>query len=162
MGVLHIVHGVVQAALFDQLQVEIQRAVALARKEHEARRVHAYFLEHVRQSFKGARARGHAHGLAVAQQVDQLDEHHVKIFLRPSHGGDGGAHARHVAVVVRAPDVNAPLIAAGILVVMVGDVRGEVGEAAVGLAQHPVLVVPQLLGGEPEGSVLFVGIARLG
>ena len=65
-------------------------------------------------------------------------------------------------MVVGAPDVDEPVIAALELVVVVGDVRGEIGQAAVGLAQHAVLVVAQGLGGEPEGTVLVEGVPGFG
>ena len=45
------------------------------------------------------------------------------------------------------------------LVPVVGDVGGEVGELAVGLDDHAVLVVTMLGGFEPSGAVLVVDIA---
>ncbi len=42
---------------------------------------------------------------------------------------------------------------------MVGDVRDEVGVAAVGLAHHAVLVVAEVGGAQPQRAVLLVGVA---
>ena len=159
VGVLHIINRVVQTALLGQFKVKVQGAVALARKKHEARGVNAHFLDDVGQRFKRAGAGGHAYRLAFTQQIHKLDEHHVKAVLLPPHGGDGGAHARNVTVMVRAPDINEPVVATVELVVVIGDVGGEIGQASVRLAQHAVFVVAQLLGSEPEGVFLLIGVA---
>ena len=59
-----------------------------------------------------------------------------------------------VAVVVGAPDVDQQVEAPGELVAVVGDVGEQVGELAVALDQHPVLVVAEVGGAQPHRAVL--------
>ena len=67
-----------------------------------------------------------------------------------------------VTVVVGAEHDEAAVEPAAALVEVVGEVTGQVGALAVGLDDHPVLVVTELLGGQPQGAVLLVGVAELG
>ena len=67
-----------------------------------------------------------------------------------------------VPVVVGAEHDQAAVEAALPLVEVVGRVAGDVGALAVGLDDHPVLVVAELLGAEPQRAVLLVGVAHLG
>ena len=90
-----------------------------------------------------AGALGHAHGLAVLHQVDQLHEHHDQpVGAVQSQAVQGGLEPGHMAVVVGAPDVDGLVKAPHLqLVAVVGDVGGKVGVEAVGPAQHVVLQV---------------------
>ena len=135
--------------------------VGLARQEHEARGVRPDLVHHVLEGLELARAGGHGDLLAVAEQVDQVDQDHGQAALFAERLARGH-HARHVAVMVRAPDVDDQVEAALELVVVVGDVRREIGGVAVALAQHAVLVVAQLGGPEPERAVSFKAHARGG
>ena len=88
----------------------------------------------------------------------------ISRFL-PGLVAERGAHRHHpadVAVVVGAEHDEAAVEAALPLVEVVGEVAGEVGRLAVGPDDDPVLVVAELLGGEPEGAVGLVGVAQLG
>ena len=161
MGVLHIVDRIVHIALLDSLKVKVHGRVRLAGQEHEPGGIDADFFDDAGQGLKGACPGRHAHRTAVHQQVDQLYQHHVKGILLLAHGGYGSAHAGNVAMVVCAPDVDEEVEAALVLVVMVGYVRGKIGEGAVALAQHPVLVVAKAACGEPQGAVLFIEVAGL-
>ena len=68
----------------------------------------------------------------------------VRPLGRHAEGSHTGLHARHVALVVGAPDVDdAVEVAQDELVVVVGDVGGEVGRDAVAAHQHVVLVLAQ-------------------
>ena len=75
----------------------------------------------------------------------------------PSAPGD--PHARHVAVVVGAPDVDGTVVLAADLVDVVGDVRRVVGPLAVRAPQHAVLVVPVGGGAQPQRAVVLVDVA---
>ena len=88
-----------------------------------------------------------------------------------------GLQAGDMTVVVRAPDIDGLVKAAGLeLVAVIGDVGGEIGIKPVGAAQNVVLeaelfdilrLLPggeQLLtddarGAQPQSTVLFIGIA---
>ena len=133
-------------------------AVGFARQEHEAGGVGPDFLDHVGQGLELAGPGGHGDLFAALKQVDELHQNDLEAGLGVApQGRDAGLHARHVAVVVGAPDVHHHVEAPAELVGMVGDVRGEVGQFAARLDQHPVLVVAKGGGGEPEGPVLVVG-----
>ena len=67
-----------------------------------------------------------------------------------AEGLDGGAHARHVAVVVRAPHVDDQVEVATELVAVIRDVGQQVGVLAVALDEHPVLVVAEHGGAQPD------------
>ena len=102
-------------------------------------------------------------GCAVADQVDHLADQHLEVLVRLV--AEGLAH-RHqpadVAVVVGAEHDHAQVEAALALVEVVGAVAGDVGRVAVGPDEHPVLVVAELLGAQPQRAVGLVGVAHLG
>ena len=79
-----------------------------------------------------------------------------------AEGEHGGAHPRHVAVVVRAPHVDRAVEPALGLVLVVGDVGEKVGVAPVRLAQHAVLVVAVGGGAQPQRTALLEQHAALG
>ena len=64
-------------------------------------------------------------------------------------------------MVIRAPDVDRAVEAAVVLVDVVGDVGHEVGQRAVALPEHAILVVTELRGAQPERALGFVGQAAL-
>jgi hypothetical protein len=64
-------------------------------------------------------------------------------------------------VVVGAPDVDHPVEAALELVHVIGDVGGEVGRLAVLAHHHPVLLVAEGGGAEPQGARPVVELAGL-
>ena len=70
-----------------------------------------------------------------------------------------GAHTRDRAVMVRALLVDHAHKTAPPLVQMIGHVRHEIGVSAVALAHHPVLVVAEIGGAQPQRIVLLVGMA---
>ena len=68
---------------------------------------------------------------------------------------------RDVAVVVGAEQVDHAVVAALELVLVVGDVVGEVGRLAAGADQHAVLVVAELLRPQPQRPLGAIGVAAL-
>ena len=119
-------------------------------------------VQQVGQRDVGAGALGHAHGLAVAQHVHDLAEHD----LEPDVGiagqrFDRRLHARDVAAMVGAPDVDHQLGAARHLVGVVGDVVGEVGVGAVRLAQRAIDVVAEPRRAEQGLLARFPIVGRL-
>ena len=72
------------------------------------------------------------------------------------------AHAPDIAVMVGPEEVDDVVGLAELLEVVEADVHREVGELAVRLPQHAVLVVAERGGAEPERAVLLVGVARRG
>ena len=74
---------------------------------------------------------------------------HLERFGRLAHRREPGAHARDVAVVVGAEDVDQLVEAALALVEVIGDVGGEIGVLAVLAHDHAVLLVAELGRAEP-------------
>ena len=64
-----------------------------------------------------------------------------------------------VTVVVRAENIHGALEAALQLVQEIGDVRSEVGRAAVLTDDDAVLFIPQTGGAKPGGAIVFVQVA---
>ena len=180
VGVLHIVHGVFTVLPHGQTQIELHLRFRLG-VEEVAAGVHGHHVQQIRQGHGLARALGHAHHLAVLHQLHQLHEHDVQPMRAVQPQSVHGAfEAGDVAVVVGAPDIDDLVEAAdGKFIAVVGDVGGEIGVKPVGAAEHVVLQ-PQLLDGlvglagglelsgenfgglQPQGAVLFVGVAPLG
>ena len=73
----------------------------------------------------------------------------------------GRLHARHVAVMVGAPHVDLAVEAALALVLVVGDVGGEVGVLAARAHEHAVLVVAVVGRAQPQGALAAIRVAAL-
>ena len=127
-----------------------------AQQVEEAAGVVARFIAHIAQGDEIAFAFTHGDLLAAAEQAYQLHEAHFETVAGQAEGHERATHARHVAVVVRAPDVDQQLVAALALVEVIGDVGGEIGLLAIGAHHHPILVIAELGGLEPLGTVLGV------
>jgi hypothetical protein len=150
MGILDVVDGVVRGLALGQVQVEVHVLLAAAHHIEEARGVAADLLAQLAQGHEVAGAGGHLHLLAAAVEHRELHQQHVEPLGVVAERGQRGLHARHVAVVVGAPDVDDALEAALELVHVIGDVGGEVGGLAV-LAHHDaVLLVAEGGRAEPE------------
>ncbi|HEX9357028.1 MAG TPA: hypothetical protein VF933_24830, partial [Streptosporangiaceae bacterium] len=100
--------------------------------------------------------------LAVFDQVHQLADQDLNGPLRVVAEARGHRlHPADIAVVVRAEHDHHPVEPPGPLVQVVGAVRSEVRPAAVALDQHPVLVVAEVGGPQPDGAVALVDVALL-
>ncbi len=78
-------------------------------------------------------------------QLGQLD---VERRLALGQRLHRGLHALHVAAVIGAPDIDQVVEAAAELVVVVGDVAGEIGPRPIGFFQRPIDLVAELGGAE--------------
>jgi hypothetical protein len=161
VGVLDVIDRVVVALGLGQVQVEIQVLVGLAQHVEEAGGVVAHLGAQVAQGDVLAGAGGHGGLLAVAVEHGELDQGHGQALRIDAGGGQSALHPGDVAVVVGAPDVDDAVEAPLELVQVVGDVGGEVGVDAVVAPHHPVLLVAEGGGAEPQGAVLFVEVAVL-
>src|SRR5262249_14773957 len=100
---------------------------------HEAHGVAADFLHDLAQCHELTGTLRHLYLLATAHELDELDDLDVELRLagvaveRP----DSRLHALDIAAVVGAPDVDHLVEAAIDLALVVGDVGGEIGVAAV-------------------------------
>ena len=90
-------------------------------------------------------------------------QHVVRVALRDADVGglQAGAHPGDGAVVVGALDVDHLLEAAFPFGDVIRHIGHKVGVAAVALAHDPIFVVAILGGLEPEGAVMFVGLASV-
>ena len=73
--------------------------------------------------------------------MDELHDQQLQVPRIAAERRVGGLHPRHVAMMIGAPHVDLALEAALALVLVIGDVRSEIGVLAVGANQHAVLVV---------------------
>ena len=159
MAVLDVVHRVVVGLRRPQRQVDVQRGVDRRTDQGVAGGVDADGLHQVVEGDDGAGALGHAHGLAVAQQVDHLADEHLDGVGVVAQRRRGGLQAGDVTVVVGAEHVDAQVEAAVELVLRVGDVAGDVGGVAVRLDDHAVLVVAVVGRLQPPRAVVLVELA---
>ena len=152
MSVLHVVDRVGVVLLLDLLDIEVDGLVGGAADERIAGGVDAGLVDQLLEADHGAAALGHAHRLAVAQQVDKLAQQDL-VLARVAHGVGDGLHALDVAVVVGTPNVDLVIDDLELLPA-VGHVGGEVGVLAIALDEHAVLVVAEIGRLEPQGAVL--------
>ncbi len=125
--------------------------------EGVARGVHAHGVDEVVERDDRAGALGHAHGLAVLDEVDELADEDLQVLARlVAEGGAHGHHAADVAVVVGAQQVDGAVGAALALVQVVGDVAREVRGLAVRLDEDAVLVVAVGGRAQPHRAVALV------
>ena len=89
------------------------------------------------------------------KQLDQLHEHDLQPLFGMSIGLHDRLHARNVAMVIGAPDIDQQIIAALQLVPVIRDVGGEVGVFPVLFLDDAVFLVPKCRGPKPPGAVLF-------
>ena len=155
VGHLHVEDRVLVGLAGDQVEVDGLGGVDRLQQVGEAGGVGADLVEQVveRDEVAGAlrdrdRARRPARARLTSWVIDDLQL--VGVVAERLHGG---LHPRHVAVVVGAPDVDEQVEAAGELVAVVGDVGQQVGVLAVALDQHPVLVVAEVGGAQPDRAV---------
>ena len=87
----------------------------------------------------------------AAQQLHQLHQHDLKTLFRMAIGLHDRLHARDVAMVIGAPDVDQQIISALQLVPMIGDIGSQVGVLAVLLLDDAVFLVPKVRRPEPPG-----------
>ena len=159
VGVLDVIHRVLVALALGEVEVEIQVLVGLAQHVEEAAGVVADLVAQLAQGDELAGAGGHRRLLAVAVEHRELHQRHVELLGRQAQRLQGALHAGDVAVVVGAPDVDDAVEAALVLVGVVGDVGGEVGEQAVLTLDHAVLLVAEGGRAEPLGAVLHIQVA---
>ncbi len=157
MGVLHVPDRVVLRLFQHLVEIEVQRRVVLPRQHDKAGHVGARLFHHVAQGDKGPCPLRHLEGLAVLEELDQLDE--LDLQGHPAFGQrrDSRLHALDIAAMIRAPDVDQEVETAFDLVVVIGDVGGEIGPGPVRLLHRAVLIVAEL-GGAEKGLLAFLPV----
>ena len=142
VGILDIVDGVLLGFGLGQLQVEVHLGVGGALEQEESHRVGPHLVRHLPQGDDVPRPLGEAHHLAAPLQRDKLVEDEGQAIRVQPKSLHHGLHAGHMPLVVSAPDVNDPVEAPHHkLVVVIGDVGGEVAGLPVGADDDVVLVL---------------------
>ena len=160
--VLHVVHRVVVGVLREQVQVDVDLGVHRHAHEGVACGVHTHGVDEVVERDDRAGALGHAHGLAVLDEVDELADEDLEVLARlVAERGTHGHHAADVAVVVGAQQVDGNVRATLTLIEVVGDVAREVRGLTVRLDEDAVLVVAVGGGAQPHRAALVEDLATL-
>src|SRR5436190_24024886 len=155
MRVLHVI-GRVLARLFDrELEVEVERAVSSALEEEPPRDVRADAIQDVLELDELPTALRHAEDLSLVEEAHELVDHDVP-SLEQAEGLQSGAHAEHVPVRVRPPDVDLPIEpAVDQRLPVIGEVDAEVRRRSrfIRADEHRVDVLPEVAALEPDGPV---------
>ena len=117
-------------------------------------------VEQIRQQDEVAGALRQPHGLAVAHERHELAEDDLELVGLVSETTQARLQARHVAVVVGAPDVDEEVEPALELVAVVGEVGQQVRGLAIRTHDHLVLAIAELLGPNPDRAVGVVTPCR--
>src|SRR2546430_7275619 len=131
------------------------RSVAFAQHVEKARRIVPHLLAQLAQRDEFARALAHRHFLAVAVEHGELHQRNLEPARVQAESLERSLHARRVAVMVGAPDVDHAVEAALELVEVVGDVGGEISVLAVLAPHHAVLLVAERAGSKPQRAALL-------
>ena len=143
--VLDVVDGVLGRLLAGEVEVEVDRRVVRALQQEEARRVDPDLVHEVVERHELAPALGHRRALAALDDVDELHDHELEL---PGLAAEGlevrpscAARSRGGRRPTRRSCGRSSRAA---LVLVVGDVGGEVGVLAARALEHAVLLVPEL------------------
>src|SRR5579872_582572 len=141
VSVLNVEDRVVPRLLDHLGKIEIKDRVVLPVEHHEADGILADFVDHLAQGDEIAGALGHLYGFAVTQESHELDDLHVQAGLPGRHRLDRRLDALDVAAMVGAPDIDQIAEAAIELVLVIGDVGGEISVAAIGFQKWPIDII---------------------
>ena len=143
MGILDVKYRIILGLFNHFAQVELQGRIVLAKKHHEANRVHAHFINDVTQRYEFPGAFRHFHGLAIAHQLNQLTELDIEPGPALRKSLDGGAHPLHIAAMIGAPNVDQKRVAAVDLGFVIGDIGRKIGVGTVRFHERPVGIVAE-------------------
>ena len=155
--VLAVIHRVVVVLLTGEVHVEVHVGCDILGNKEPSGRIHPDILAEFADRDGVAGPLGHLDLLAVFHHSYHLDEIHLQGSFRITERSQGCVHAHHIAVVIGAPEIHQFGITALDLVYMVGDIRRQIREASVALAEHTVLVIAVIRALKPESSVLLIG-----
>ena len=161
MRVLDVVDRVLRVLLAGQLEVEVDRRLVRAREHEPADGVDSDRLDQLVERHEVAAALGHLRLLAALDDVDELQDRDLEPVGLVAERGHHALHAADVAVVVGAEDVDQAVEAAPDLVLVIGDVGGEVRRGAGRAHEHAVLVVAVLARAHPQRALGLVAVTEL-
>ena len=155
--VLDLVDRVGFRSIQREIEIEAHRHLGPAHEEEVTGHVYARFLEELSQGYELPGTLAHPHLLAASHYRHELDDQCLEEIRRQPESLQRGPHAGDVSVVIGPPHIDREIEAARALVDVVGDVGQEVGEGAVALHEHPVLVIAEASGAQPGGAALGIG-----
>ena len=161
MPVLDIEHRIVLRLLEHLGEIEIKHGVVPAEQHHEPHGVGTNLVDHLAQRDEIARAFRHPHLLAGTQQANKLHHLDVERGLAVTDALHGRLHAFDVAAMIGAEHVDHVEEAAIDLVLMIGDVGGEIGVGAVRFDQRTIDVIAIGGGTEQRLDAVLVILDRL-
>src|SRR6266540_858003 len=159
--VLDVVDGILLRALRGEVDVDVDRLVGPARDQVPARGVDADRVDQLAEEDDVPAPLRSLLRLTSFDDVDELVDRHLDAIAAVAEPVGERLQARDVAVVIGREHVDDPVEPALELVPHVRRVAGEVGEAAVGADDDPILVVAVRRRPHPAGAVLLVGRERL-
>jgi hypothetical protein len=129
--------------------------VGVAHQKKELGRIGPDFIDDFPHRDELAGPLRHFHFFPAAQQIHHLDQHDLEAIFRIPIGLHHRLHARNVAMVIRAPDVDEEIISAPQLILVVGDIGSQIGVLAVLFPHDTILLVTECRGSEPPGTFLL-------
>ncbi|MCY1233797.1 hypothetical protein D9M72_463540 [compost metagenome] len=158
MRVLDVEHRVLVAVLLQELGIQRERGVRREPRQRITDGVLAQPGNEVLELDDVARAFGQLGAVHRHELADQ--DLNVGLGIVSGGGGDG-LQPVDVAVVVCSQQVDLLVVAAVLLGQVVRGIRGEVGRFAVRPDHHPVLVVTEVRGAQPDGTAVVEHVALL-
>ena len=141
MRVLHIVHRVVAGTLLGQLQIKLQVGLGIPHEKIKLRRISPNLINHFPHGDELTGPLGHLHFDAVPEQLHQLNQHDLETIFWMSVGLHDGLHAWNIPVVVGTEHIDQEIIATPQLVMMVGDIGGQVRILTILFLDNTVLFI---------------------
>ncbi len=163
MSVLNVVDRILVAARQGQIDIKSELRGGCAGNQKIASRVAAYPIDQIAERYVAP---------GPFRQFDLCplshDGHHLMQHVLGPALGDAdiealqtGTHPRDGAVVVSPLLIDDPCEAPLPFIVVVGDIGHKVGIAPFAFAHHPVFVITEIGGAQPERVLLFKSVASL-
>ena len=160
MSVLHVIDRVRSVLFLRNLNIEIDRLIGRTREHKVARCIHTHLIDELAERDHLTRALGHTNRRAITIEINELTQHYLKIVRI--------APCRHhrlatwdIAVVISAPNVDQEIVAALLLIVVIGNVAHEISKLTVLLDEHAVLLIAEFARLEIRCTILLVNVAAL-
>ena len=163
MCVLHIVDRVLGGLLHSEIQIEFEVGVCLSGVEEEACCIQRNLVQQCDQCDCLAAALGEFYHFSVTHQHYHLHQNHIQTACICAQCRQRRFQAGHIAVVVGTQNVDCLVeFPHHQLIIVVCDIRHDIGRDSVGTNQHEILVCAEVGRLEPNCALLLIGVATLG
>ena len=161
--VLHIVDRVLGGLLHSEIQIEFEVGVCLSGVEEEACCIQRNLVQQCDQCDCLAAALGEFYHFSVTHQHYHLHQNHIQTACICAQCRQRRFQAGHIAVVVGTQNVDCLVeLPHHQLIIVVCDIRHDIGRDSVGTNQHEILVCAEVGRLEPNCALLLIGVATLG